>query len=443
MIHRKIAVVLTAILLVCSLSFGVHASTAYVAKKGSYTFHEQDCRYLGLLVGELISFDSYAEAKAAGLKPCYICIDSTESEAPLPVLGTSSTKADGTADDYPAMTAVKSTDTFNADVLPVLYILSALILVILATFLICRIRLTCGRKFRTSVFSAMKIWIYSLCFFTLAMVRVLLENMGITFSGAIPAAIETGLAIWCAHGLCKVWDRKKERKSIELEAMKDRQMTIKETVEESKEGGVKGGTQLRIVSKTEGGTVQPAEVKKRSKQRYCKFCGGAIDTESQKCTKCGKQCFKLRIKKETVVAVFAILVILGLAILNVYQYIRSQTDCANLESLIAELTATIQDLEDTIEKKDSTIQSKQIEISRLKAKNSNLAGENYLMSDEIEFYDMYVVFVSDDGTNLYHKYDCVDFDTSYFWAYNTDYFWAYNTETAKGRGYKPCPKCCK
>lgn len=56
------------------------------------------------------------------------------------------------------------------------------------------------------------------------------------------------------------------------------------------------------------------------------------------------------------------------------------------------------------------------------------------LRNELDFYNEYVVVVSDDGTNLYHKYGC-----RYF---SDHYFWAYNTEKAIQLGYHPCSHCC-
>ena len=54
--------------------------------------------------------------------------------------------------------------------------------------------------------------------------------------------------------------------------------------------------------------------------------------------------------------------------------------------------------------------------------------------EEIAFYDEYVVFVEDNNTNLYHKYNCSRFGDEVFWAYNID--------AAIDKGYDPCPLCC-
>lgn len=61
--------------------------------------------------------------------------------------------------------------------------------------------------------------------------------------------------------------------------------------------------------------------------------------------------------------------------------------------------------------------------------------DNNSQNQKLDFFDEYVVFVEDDGTNLYHKYDC--------YRFKGDYFWAYNTDQAIDIGYEPCPRCCE
>jgi hypothetical protein len=69
--------------------------------------------------------------------------------------------------------------------------------------------------------------------------------------------------------------------------------------------------------------------------------------------------------------------------------------------------------------------------------DNNIINQKLDFFDEqkLEFFDEYVVFVEDDGTNLYHKYECDKF--------KGDYFWAYNTDQAIDIGYVPCPRCCQ
>ena len=52
---------------------------------------------------------------------------------------------------------------------------------------------------------------------------------------------------------------------------------------------------------------------------------------------------------------------------------------------------------------------------------------------KLEFIDNNIVFIEDDGTDLYHKYDCHKFIGSTYWAHNIDY--------AEYIGYSPCPIC--
>ncbi len=89
------------------------------------------------------------------------------------------------------------------------------------------------------------------------------------------------------------------------------------------------------------------------------------------------------------------------------------------------------------------------EYSALKSKNSELKRECSDLQSEIEelqaqlnqvpdrlkFYDEFIVFVEDDGTDFYHKYECDKF--------KGEDFWAYNIEQAIWRDYKPCPLCCE
>lgn len=122
------------------------------------------------------------------------------------------------------------------------------------------------------------------------------------------------------------------------------------------------------------------------KTQYCKKCGNLIDSKTKKCTVCGKQYFKgLRIK--TLLYLFLIILfVVAIIILSV------------------------------------------------KLNNANLYKERYNdIYDEYNFYHSKAVIVADDDTNLYHSYTCEDLNTSSFWVYNK--------EAAKGKGFKPCPNC--
>ena len=53
--------------------------------------------------------------------------------------------------------------------------------------------------------------------------------------------------------------------------------------------------------------------------------------------------------------------------------------------------------------------------------------------DKLEFIDDNIVFIEDDGTDQYHKYDCYKFVGNHYWAHNIEY--------AEYIGYSPCPIC--
>ena len=50
-----------------------------------------------------------------------------------------------------------------------------------------------------------------------------------------------------------------------------------------------------------------------------------------------------------------------------------------------------------------------------------------------KFMDSYVVFIEDDGTGNYHRYDCGKFSKKNFWAYSR--------KLAERQGYTPCAQC--
>lgn len=96
-------------------------------------------------------------------------------------------------------------------------------------------------------------------------------------------------------------------------------------------------------------------------------------------------------------------------------------------------------LEEVVSKLESEKLALNDEISALNRKISGLdyavyALENQISKneDKLNFYDEFVVFVVDDGSNWYHKYGCELFEGD---------FWAYNVDNAEHKGYIPCKVC--
>lgn len=107
------------------------------------------------------------------------------------------------------------------------------------------------------------------------------------------------------------------------------------------------------------------------KKKFCKFCGGLIDTDTKKCSSCGKQFF--RYPKRIVGIIALLIVFVALTGLNIYQYVSND--------------ATISDLEQQIEARDSTISTQGSTIATQKSK---IAG----LEDKAEYYDEICSFLS-------------------------------------------------
>lgn len=165
--------------------------------------------------------------------------------------------------------------------------------------------------------------------------------------------------------------------------------------------------------------------------RYCKLCGGLIDNSTKKCTSCGRQYFHIKITKSSALITVLSFICMGLACLNVIQYYshaNSDPHATSENSEMMVLKNRAATLESIIASKMEVIKENESQISEM---------ENTLSKTRsgIEFLEEYVVIVSDDGTNFYHKYDCDDLDL--------DSFWVFNPEAAEENGYIPCPKCFK
>ena len=72
-------------------------------------------------------------------------------------------------------------------------------------------------------------------------------------------------------------------------------------------------------------------------------------------------------------------------------------------------------------------------VNELELENSHYYDYWVDSFEKIDFVDEFIVFVEDDGTNLYHKYECFKFKGNSFWAFNV--------EAAIYEGYTACPYC--
>ena len=73
------------------------------------------------------------------------------------------------------------------------------------------------------------------------------------------------------------------------------------------------------------------------------------------------------------------------------------------------------------------------ENDRLRADYDTLYAAVDAQGKKLRFMDSYVVFIEDDGTGNYHRYDCGKFSKKNFWAYSR--------KLAERQGYTPCAQC--
>lgn len=183
------------------------------------------------------------------------------------------------------------------------------------------------------------------------------------------------------------------------------------------------------------------EIQEDKKIKYCSKCGSLIDHITKQCTGCKKQYFKgIKIKKSYAILVFLILLLLTI---NVVVVLNSNGLNDNLKTVSENNIELNQFIDKQIEKIESLEKENSelmTELEELKlAKNwvdDELINYRYkvrLYENIAEFYDEHAVIVPDDGSGLYHKYECTE------WYMQS--FWIYNTEAAESKGYKPCSKC--
>ena len=153
----------------------------------------------------------------------------------------------------------------------------------------------------------------------------------------------------------------------------------------------------------------PTLDKADKKKRFCKMCGGLIDSKTKKCTSCGKQFFKF--PKLSKAIIIPALICLALVTLNVFSYVM----LANSHSTITKQNQEITEL-----KKD---------VDKYKEEAKKYFNDYFAKAF---FMDSYIVIIGD-SNNRYHKFGCSDLDTSNFYAYNVD--------NAKAQGYRACSKC--
>lgn len=151
------------------------------------------------------------------------------------------------------------------------------------------------------------------------------------------------------------------------------------------------------------------------KTKFCSNCGAVIDFKAAVCNVCGKN---LKSAKTTLLLILTIILAVAVAVTSVM--------CVIQESTTESLKEEIEDLEDELDEKEESIETFEQQIVDL---NSEINSSREL----VNFIDNYVVFIENDGSDLYHKFDCS--------LFKGESFWVYNISAAQGEGYYECSRC--
>lgn len=189
------------------------------------------------------------------------------------------------------------------------------------------------------------------------------------------------------------------------------------------------------VGKYQSDYVSNEKTYRQKGQIYCKYCGGAIDTETKKCTKCEKQYFRLKINWKLAFCMIITSLAIATAVISQYRISEHLKDISSLTLLNSTMQDQIEDLEANIYNKNIRITNLENQVEGKNDQIRRLIREKQDIQDKVDFYDKNIVFVLDDGSNAYHRYDCVVFQHS------DKQYWAYNIELAQYRGYRSCYLC--
>ncbi len=190
--------------------------------------------------------------------------------------------------------------------------------------------------------------------------------------------------------------------------------------------------------------------------RFCIDCGTLLDPATKTCVACGRQygnispipdiqtTDKPRSFGKVIAAVAVCVVFLVAAIfMCISQHQKTQElqsvvatleeQIGKQEETILELTNEKEVMEKRIEELDYTIRFYEALYESSEEDNQQLTADIAKYEELAQFVDDYIVFIEDDGTDFYHKYDC--------YRFKGERFWVLNTEAAIMRDYTPCPSC--
>ena len=133
-----------------------------------------------------------------------------------------------------------------------------------------------------------------------------------------------------------------------------------------------------------------------------------------------------------------------------------ERELAETKKLISEQEQEIEALRQNANAAESAVNQSRYDMTAQKTELERLQTENKTLSASLEamekeytalkkdaetnaakasFMDSYVVFVENDGSGLYHRYNCGNFPRRTFWAYSRN--------LAENNGFRACQNCIK
>ena len=185
-----------------------------------------------------------------------------------------------------------------------------------------------------------------------------------------------------------------------------------ETEQEDMAAGVPAAAEVKAAPTTAPAAEPQADRAEKTEQptggkaRYCRECGGLVDPETKKCTKCGKQYFKF--PKKQVGRAVVVLLFLAMAGGLAYLYTQNQALVKENESISHQLR-------------------------KAKLSYTTVYSNYQSITKEYGFYHNHAVIILDNQP-YYHSFGCSSLPL-------LDNKRILNIEAAIDYGYEPCPEC--
>lgn len=220
---------------------------------------------------------------------------------------------------------------------------------------------------------------------------------------------------------------KKSEKAFQMDNINKNTLSAADTSEPTTEAKSEAYTNIITISETAKSTA----VNRSETQSTADDIIGVNDKQKNKTNADSK-------KKNTATPFIIVIALLSIALIGTGTFsaiaiVNNNREIAQLHDNESKLHATIAEQSSIMDKEDYQSGFDKTRIKTLEDRVDHLQKSYDNLQDKNRFYVKYIVFIND-GSNLYHTYDCNDFDSSY-------HFYAHNVDWAQSQGYKPCQKC--